>query len=130
MGEGGKSKVKSLVSRPLPTVARVTEKEEKARNGISLVFQSVRRLRDWSKLATAGVKQHFLLVDREIAAVLAAAALSFLSWAKRSDSPLLRTSAVDTTSSIMSAPSIFSVSAVARLSLLAPAAPFRNVTGV
>lgn len=61
MGEGGKSKVKSLVSRPLPTVARVTEKEKKGRNGISLVFQSVRRLRDWSKLATAGVKQHFLL---------------------------------------------------------------------
>jgi hypothetical protein len=41
-----KSKVKSLVSRPLPTVDRVTEKEEKARNGILLVFQSVGRLCD------------------------------------------------------------------------------------
>jgi hypothetical protein len=45
----------------LPTVDRVTEKEEKARNGILLVFQPGRRLRDWSKLATAGVKLHFLL---------------------------------------------------------------------
>jgi hypothetical protein len=57
----GRRKVKTPVSRPLPTVARVTEKEEKTRNGILLVFQPVRRLCDWSKLATAGVKQHFLL---------------------------------------------------------------------
>ena len=71
-----------------------------------------------------------ILADHEVAAVLASAALYAPSTSQRPDSPFFKAPAVDTASSIMSAPSILAVSAVARLSPVLPEAPFRDMGGV
>jgi hypothetical protein len=76
------------------------------------------------------LREIIFLVDREVAAVFSAAALSVLSAAKRPDSPLFKTPAIETASSFLSASSIFPTPPVARLSPIASAASFGNVGGV
>jgi hypothetical protein len=67
------------------------------------------------------------LANHEVAAVLAAAALSVFSPAERTDSPLLVTAAIDTTPSVLSASPIFTVSPILAVSAVFSAASFRNV---
>jgi hypothetical protein len=70
------------------------------------------------------------LVDHEVAAVLAAAALSVPSPAKRPDSFFFKAPAIEAASSILSDSSIKAAPAVARLSPITPATPFRNMVCV
>jgi len=65
--------------------------------------------------------------NHEVPAILAAAALSVLSSAKRPDSPLFITPAIDTTSSVLAASLVISVSPISAVSAVFSGASFGNV---
>jgi hypothetical protein len=67
------------------------------------------------------------LTNHEVAAVLAAAALSVLSSAERPDSPLFNTPAIETASSFLPASSIKAAASVIAVSAVFSRAPFGNV---
>jgi hypothetical protein len=71
-----------------------------------------------------------ILADHEVAAVLAAAALSVPSTAQRPDSLFFKASAIDTASSLLSGSSIDPVPSIETFPAVLSAATLWNVAGI